>query len=138
MRVIIHMMDKRTGKQERNYVQERTFHHCLIRQQCLGIQGIIWLIQYTLTQHHQLVILRRRRFNFTWVHLSTSHTTRVVVGSGFWACIYIFYSNISYMVINLRGLDRYESNHTDDGQTDGKTRTEVRTGQEFNYTHISI
>ena len=29
------------------------------------------------------------------------------------------------MVINLLGLDKYESNHTDDGQTDGKTRTEV-------------
>ena len=30
------------------------------------------------------------------------------------------YSNKSSMVINLRGLDKYESNHTDDGQTDGK------------------
>ena len=29
---------------------------CLQIQQCLGIQGIIWLIQYSLTQHHRLVI----------------------------------------------------------------------------------
>ena len=35
------------------------------------------------------------------------------------------YSNKSSMVINLRGLDKYESNHTNDGQTDRKTRTEV-------------
>ena len=32
------------------------------------------------------------------------------------------------MVINLWGLNKYESNHTDDGQTDRKTRTVVRTG----------
>ena len=31
------------------------------------------------------------------------------------------------MVINLQVLDKYESNHTDDGQTDRKTRTEVST-----------
>ena len=31
------------------------------------------------------------------------------------------------MVINLRGLDKYESNHTGDGQTGRKTGTEVRT-----------
>ena len=36
---------------------------------------------------------RRRGFICTWVYLSTSHTTRVVVGSGFWACIYFLYSN---------------------------------------------
>ena len=32
------------------------------------------------------------------------------------------------MVISFRGLDKYESNHTGDGQTDGQTRTKVRTG----------
>ena len=32
------------------------------------------------------------------------------------------------MDINLRGLDKYESTHTGDGQTDRQTRTEVRTG----------
>ena len=41
--------------------------------------------------------------------------------------IYIFDSNRSSMVINLRGLDKYESNHTGDGKTDGQTRTDVRT-----------
>ena len=34
---------------------------------------------------------------------------------------YIFYSNQSSMVINLRGVDKYESNNTGDGQTDGPT-----------------
>ena len=86
----------------------------------MGIQGIIWLIQSSLTQHHQLVILRRRRFIWTSVHLSTSHTKRLFLVSGFWACIYIFYSNRSSMVINLWGLDTYESNNTGGGQTDGK------------------
>ena len=33
------------------------------------------------------------------------------------------------MVINFRGLGKYESNHTCDVQTDRKTRTEVRTGK---------
>ena len=86
-----------------------TWQTCLQRQQCLGIQGIIWLIQSSLAPHHQLVITRRSRFIFTWVHLSTSHTTIVVAESGFWACIYIFYSNQSSMVVNLRGLDKYSS-----------------------------
>ena len=31
------------------------------------------------------------------------------------------------MVINLRRLDKYESNNTGDGQTDGQKRTELRT-----------
>ena len=105
-----------------------TWQTCLQRQKCLEIQGVIWLIQSSLTQHHQLVILSRHRFIFAWVHLSTSHTTRLVAVGGFCACVYIYYSNRSSMVINLRGLDKYESNHTGDGQTDGKTRTEVRTG----------
>ena len=78
----------------------------------MGIQGIIWLIQYSLTQHHQLVILRKSRLICTWVNLSTSHTTRVVAESGFWACIYIFYSNRSSMVVNFQGLDKYVSKHT--------------------------
>ena len=73
------------------------------------------------------MILRWRRFICTWVHLSTSHNTRVVSESEFWACIYIFYSNQKSVVINFWGLDKYESNHTCDGKSDGQTRTEVRT-----------
>ena len=82
-----------------------TRQNCLQIQKCLGIQGVIWLIQSSLTQHPQLVTLRRRRFICTWVYLSTSHTTRVFVGSGFWACIYIFDSNQSYIAINFRVID---------------------------------
>ena len=90
-----------------------TLQTCLQRQQCLGIQGIIWLIQSYLTQHHQLVVLIRRRFICTWVHLSTSHTTRVVLEIGFWDCIYIYIiQNRSSMAVNLRGLDKYGSKHT--------------------------
>ena len=37
------------------------------------------------------------------------------------------------MVINLQGLDKYDSNHTDDGQTDGEKRTEVRTGKIYKF-----
>ena len=73
------------------------------------------------------MILSRRRFIFTYVHISTSHTTRVVAENGFGNCIYIFYSNRLSMVINLRILDKYASNNTGDGQTDGQTRTEVHT-----------
>ena len=83
---------------------------CLQRQQYLRIQVIIWLIQSSLTQHHHLLILVRCRLIFTRMHLSTYHTTRVVAESGFWDCVYIFYSNQSSMVINLRGLYKYESN----------------------------
>ena len=79
------------------------------------------------------MILISRKFIFTWVHISTSHTTILVAESGFWACIYIFYSNRSSMVINFRGLDKYESKHTGDGQTDGQTRTEVRTGKIYEF-----
>ena len=60
------------------------------------------------------------------------------MGSGFWACIYIFYSNRPSMVINLRGLDKYQSNHTGDGQTDGETRTEVRTGKIYEFVRSII
>ena len=93
------------------FQESLTHQTCLQRQQYLGIRGIIWLIQYSLTQYHQLMILRRRGFICTWVHLSTSHTTRVVAESGFWACIYIFYSNQSSMIVNLWGLDKYGSKH---------------------------
>ena len=78
---------------------------------CLGIQGIIWLSQSSLTQHHQLVVLRRRRFIFICVHKITSHTTRVVTKSGFWD--YVFYSNRSSIFIHLQGLDKYGIEHTD-------------------------
>ena len=120
------------------FQESLTWQICLQRQQCLGIQGIIWLIQYYLTQHHQLVILRRRTFICTWVHPSTSHTTRVVAESGFWACIYIFYSNRSSIVINLRGLDKYDSNHTGDGQTDGQTITGVCTGKIYEFAQSNV
>ena len=70
------------------------------------------MVQYSITQHQQLVILRISRFICTWVHLSSSHTTRVVAESGFWASIYIYYSNRPSMVVNLWGLDKYGSKHT--------------------------
>ena len=60
------------------------------------------------------------------------------MGSGSWACIYIYYSNRSYMVINLKRLDKYESNHTDGGQTDGKTRTEVRMGKIYEFLRWNV
>ena len=104
----------------------------------MGIQGITWLIQSSLTQNHQLVILRRRRFICAWVHLITSHTTRVVAEIGFWDCISISYSNQSYMVINLQGIDKYESNHKGDGQTDERTRTEVRTGKIYEFVRSNF
>ena len=42
------------------------------------------------------------------------------------------------MVINLRGLDKYESNHTSDGQTDGQPRTEVRTGKIYEFVRSNV
>ena len=84
------------------------------------------------------MILRRRSFIYTWVHISTSDTTIVVAEIGFWACIYIFYSNISSKVFNLWGLDKYKSNYTGDGQTEGKTRTEVRTGNIYEFVQSNI
>ena len=60
------------------------------------------------------------------------------MGSGFWACIYICYSNGSSMVINLQGLDKYESNNTGDGQTDGETRMEVRTVNIYEFVRSTI
>ena len=84
------------------------------------------------------MILRRRRFSYTWVHLSTSHTTIVVAESRFWACIYIFYSNQSSMVINLRGLDKYEINNTGDGKTYGQTIMEVLKGKIYEFVRSNI
>ena len=55
-----------------------------------------------------------------------------------WASIYIFDSNRSSMVMNLRGLDKYESNHTGDGQTDGQTRTEVRTINIYEFIRSNV
>ena len=37
------------------------------------------------------------------------------------------------MVINFEGLDKYESNHTGDGQKDGQTRMEVRMGNIYKF-----
>ena len=51
---------------------------------------------------------------------------------------YIFYSNRSSMVINLQGLDKYESNHTDDGQTNGRTRTEIRTENIYKFVRSNV
>ena len=42
------------------------------------------------------------------------------------------------MVINLRILDKYKSNHTGDGQTDGQTRTEVRTGKIYKFVRLNV
>ena len=35
-------------------------------------------------------------------------------------------------------LDKYESNHTYDGQTDGKKRTEVRTGKIYEFVRSNV
>ena len=51
---------------------------------------------------------------------------------------YIYYSIQLFMVINLRGLDKYESNHTGDGQTDEQTRTEVRTGKVYKFVRSNV
>ena len=84
------------------------------------------------------MILSRRGFICTWVHINTSHTTRVFAESSFWACIYIFYSNRSYMIINFRGLDKYDSNRTGDRQTDGQTITEVRKGKIYEFVRSNV
>ena len=51
---------------------------------------------------------------------------------------YIFCSNQSSIVINLRGLDKYQSNRTGDGQMDGQTRTEVRTGKIYELIRSNV
>ena len=42
------------------------------------------------------------------------------------------------MVINLRGLDKYEINHTGDGQKYGRTRTEVRTVNIYEFVRLNV
>ena len=42
------------------------------------------------------------------------------------------------MVIILWVLDKYESNNTGDGQTDGQTRTEVRTGKIYEFVRSNV
>ena len=42
------------------------------------------------------------------------------------------------MVINLRGLDKYESNHKGDGQTDGQIITEVRTENIYEFVRSNV
>ena len=42
------------------------------------------------------------------------------------------------MVINLKGLDKYESNNTGDVQTDGQTRTEVCTGKIYKFVQLNV
>ena len=42
------------------------------------------------------------------------------------------------MVISLRGLDKYKSNHTGYGQTYGQTRTEVFTGKIYKFTRLNV
>ena len=68
------------------------------------------VIQYFLTHHHQLVVLRKHRFIFTWVHLSNSHTTRVVTESGFGDCIYTAWLNrIAHFAVGILLLHHYKS-----------------------------
>ena len=42
------------------------------------------------------------------------------------------------MVINFQGLDKYESNHTSDGQIDRQTRTKVRTGKIYEFVQLNV
>ena len=42
------------------------------------------------------------------------------------------------MVINLQGLDKYESNHTGDRQTDGQTITKIRTGKIYKSVRSNV
>ena len=35
-------------------------------------------------------------------------------------------------------LDKYDSNHTGDGQTNGKTRTEVSTGKIYEFVWFNV
>ena len=78
-----------------------TWHTCLQRQLCLGIQGVIWLSKSSLTQHHQLVVLRRHRLILTWVHISTSHATRLVAEIRCWC--YIFFIQINHQRLSIFG-----------------------------------
>ena len=47
------------------------------------------------------MILRRRRLICTWVHQSTSHTTRVVAENGFGYCIYFI--QIDHQGLSISG-----------------------------------
>ena len=38
----------------------------------------------------------------------------------------------------LKNIDKYESNHTGDVQTDGQTRTEVRTGKIYEFVRSNV
>ena len=58
-------------------------------QQRLVTQGVIWWNQSSLTQHHQLMVLRRRRLICTWLHIITSHSIRVVAVIGCWDYIFL-------------------------------------------------
>ena len=42
------------------------------------------------------------------------------------------------MVINIQGLDKYESNHTGDGKTDRQTRRDVRTGNIYKFIILNF
>ena len=42
------------------------------------------------------------------------------------------------MVINFRELDKYEINHTIDGQTDERKITEVRTGNIYEFVRSNV
>ena len=38
----------------------------------------------------------------------------------------------------MAGVDKYESNHTSDGQTDGQPRTEVRTVKTYEFVRSNV
>ena len=42
------------------------------------------------------------------------------------------------MFINLRGLDKYKSNHKLDGQTERRTRTKVHTGNIYEFVRSNF
>ena len=42
------------------------------------------------------------------------------------------------MVINLRGIDKYEINHTGDGRTYGQTRMELRKGNIYEFIRLNV
>ena len=42
------------------------------------------------------------------------------------------------MVVNLRGLYKYDINNTGDGQTYKQTRTEVRMGKTYEFVQLNV
>ena len=62
----------------------------------------------------------------------------MVTESEFWDFIYILCSNQSSMLTNLRVIDKYDSNHRCDLQTDRKTRTEVRTVNIYRFVRSNV